>query len=160
VVPYLTPYSMNTIQLDPKGTSTDVELQVTSQQIAPRAGSVPMVKFETVSGRSAVIQSTQPDGNPLPFGATVLDESGQEIGVVGQASRIFARGLQDKGQLTVKWGDDASSLCHIAYDLPARSKGSKSDSYQQVNATCTASFANQSGRPVGSNAATSSGVAQ
>ena len=160
VVPYLTPYSMNTIQLDPKGTSTDVELQVTSQQIAPRAGSVPMVKFETVSGRSAVIQSTQPDGNPLPFGATVLDESGQEIGVVGQASRIFARGLQDKGQLTVKWGEDASSLCHIAYDLPARSKGSKSDSYQQVNATCTASFARQPERSVRSSATTSSGVAQ
>ena len=138
VVPYLTPYAMNTVELDPKGLSTDVELQETSEQVAPHAGSIAFLKFATVYGRSAVIEARQANGTPLPFGASVLDESSKEIGVVGQASRIFARGLQDKGNLTVKWGDDASSLCHIAYDLPVRQKDSTSDSYQQIEENCTA----------------------
>ncbi|WP_420994759.1 fimbria/pilus outer membrane usher protein [Cupriavidus sp. 30B13] len=138
VVPYLTPYSMNTVDLDPKGLSTDVELQTTSQQIAPRAGSVPMLKFETLSGRSALIRAQQAGGAPLPFGAAVQDESGKEVGVVGQASKIFARGLQAKGQLTVKWGNDDASACRIDYELPEREKGKKAQGYQQFNGTCAA----------------------
>ncbi|KVL21195.1 fimbria/pilus outer membrane usher protein [Burkholderia sp. MSMB1826] len=138
VVPYLTPYSMNTVEIDPKGLSTDVELQVSSQQIAPRAGSVTLLKFATVSGRSALIRASQSDGTPLPFGAQVLDEHGTEIGSVGQASKIFARGLQNKGELTVKWGEDASSICRIAYALPLREKGRKSQDLLRVNGTCAA----------------------
>ena len=139
VVPYLSPYSMNTVILDPKGMSTDVELQVTSQQIAPHAGSVPLLKYATVSGRTGLIRARQSDGTPLPFGATVVDEIGKDVGVVSQASRIFARGLQDKGQLTVKWGDDTNSVCHIAYELPVWNQAEKSTEYQQIDATCTTS---------------------
>jgi hypothetical protein len=40
VVPYLTPYGMNTVDIDPKGTSTDAEFQSTSEQAVPRLGSV------------------------------------------------------------------------------------------------------------------------
>lgn len=136
VVPYLTPYNLNTIELDPKGLSTDVELKETSQQIAPRAGAVPFIKFVTDTGRSAVIQARRADGVPLPFGAAVLDESGKNIGVVGQASKIFARGLKEKGDLTVKWGDDGSSICRIAYDLPVRKSDSRADGYQQFKGVC------------------------
>ncbi|MGO4329774.1 fimbria/pilus outer membrane usher protein [Cupriavidus sp. 2TAF22] len=136
VVPYLTPYSMNTVSLDPKGLSTDVELRETSQQVAPRAGSVPMLKFETVSGRSAMIRARRSNDMALPFGAAVHDEGGQEVGVVGQASKIFARGLQDKGELKVTWGNDEASACRIAYELPERKKAGKGSGYQQIEAIC------------------------
>jgi outer membrane usher protein len=136
VVPSLTPYNMNRVDLDPNGTSTDVELQVTSQQVAPTAGSIAMLKFATTSGRTAIIRAKQADGTPLPFGATVLNEAGKEIGIVGQASKILARGLEAKGDITVKWGDDAVSRCYIAYELPIRAKGKKTDGYQQVESAC------------------------
>lgn len=138
VVPYLTPYNLNAVELDPKGLSTDVELQTTSQQTAPRAGAVVMLKFPTVMGRSAVIHALQKNDAPLPFGAPVFDESGNQIGTVGQASRIFARGLQAQGVLAVKWGDDTASSCQIAYDLPQREKNDKSDNYQRIDAACGA----------------------
>jgi outer membrane usher protein len=137
VIPYLTPYRMNSISLDPQGLSTDVELLVTSQQVAPHAGSVVLVKFPAVYGRSALIQARQTNGKPLPFGATVLNDSNREIGVVGQGSRIFARGLQDRGGLTVKWGEDGQSQCHISYDLPVRIKGASG--FQKIDTTCTVS---------------------
>lgn len=138
VVPYLTPYRMNSVELDPKGLSTDVELQVTSQQVAPRAGSAVLLKYATVSGRSAVLEVEQANGQPLPFGATVVDAEGKEVGVVAQASRIFARGLQEQGALSVKWGDGHAERCDIDYTLPARGKGYKADTYQQVQTRCKA----------------------
>lgn len=137
VVPSLTPYNVNTVELDPKGLSTDVELQTTSQQTAPRAGAVVMLKYATVTGRSAVIHALQEDGAALPFGASVFNAQGTEVGLVGQASRIFARGLEPKGRLAVKWGDDASTMCHLDYTLPAPEKNGKSAGYQQIEARCT-----------------------
>ncbi len=134
VVPYLTPYRMNNIQLDPKGLSTDVELKVTGQQVAPRAGSVALVKFATVFGRSALLEVARVDGDALPFGANVLDEDGQEVGVVGQAGRIFARGLKEQGSLTVKWSDGSADICRISYSLPQRD--AKAEGIQTVSARC------------------------
>ncbi|WP_321783907.1 fimbria/pilus outer membrane usher protein [Burkholderia pyrrocinia] len=141
IVPYLTPYNLNTVELDPKGISMDVELKETSQQIAPRAGAVPLLKFATDTGRALVIKARQANGTPLPFGAAVYDESGKDLGVVGQASRIFARGLNDKGRLTVKWGDDAKSSCRIAYEVPVQQGKRRSIGYQQITGTCDANGA-------------------
>jgi len=136
VVPHLTPYRMNAVEIDPKGLSTDVELQVTSQQVAPRAGAVAMLKYATVSGRSAMLQVVRADTKPLPFGASVVDEHGIEVGLVGQASRVLARGLQDSGQLTVKWGEQPGDSCRMDYELPVLEKGARSDSYQQMELRC------------------------
>ncbi|MFK0089510.1 fimbria/pilus outer membrane usher protein [Pseudomonas sp. NPDC090755] len=120
VVPSLTPYRRNTVSLDPKGISTDVELQINSQHAIPRAGAIPLLAFKTTSGRSAIIHATRPDGTALPFGASVLDETDAEIGVVGQGSQIFARGLQERGILHVSWGDSSTTGCAIAYTFPAK----------------------------------------
>ncbi|MBO1014696.1 fimbrial biogenesis outer membrane usher protein [Achromobacter sp. SD115] len=136
VVPHLTPYRMNAVEIDPKGLSTDVELQVTSQQVAPRAGAVAMLRYATVSGRSAMLQVLKADGKPLPFGASVMDEHGVEVGLVGQASRVLARGLQESGQLTAKWGEQSGDACRMAYELPAMEKGTRPDTYQQIEIRC------------------------
>ena len=136
VVPYLTPYSLNTVALDPKGISMDVELKETSRQIAPRAGAVPLIRFATDTGRAALVQARQADGKPLPFGAAVHDETGKEVGVVGQASKIFARGLADSGSLTVRWGADSRSVCRIAYDLPVAKQRRQASGIQTVKSIC------------------------
>lgn len=152
VVPYLTPYNMNSVELDPKGLSTDVELKSSSQQVAPTAGAVSFLKFETAVGRTALLLVKQADGAPLPFGASVFDEAGQEIGSVGQGSKLVVRGLQDKGQLTVKWGAEATTSCRIAYELPVRDEGkTKSEGYQQVNAICAPTSNSTGATPVAKN---------
>ncbi|HFT8006663.1 TPA: fimbria/pilus outer membrane usher protein [Burkholderia cenocepacia] len=136
IVPFLTPYNLNTVELDPKGISMDVELKETSQQVAPRAGAVPLLKFDTDTGRSAVILARKADGTPLPFGAAVMNEAGKELGLVGQGSKVFVRGLKDHGELVVKWGNDSRSVCRIAYDLPVKASHRKATSYQQITGTC------------------------
>ncbi|WP_175888341.1 fimbria/pilus outer membrane usher protein [Burkholderia contaminans] len=136
VVPYLTPYSINTVALDPKGISMDVELKETSRQIAPRAGAVPLIRFATDTGRAALVRAPQANGAPLPFGAVVRDETGKEVGIVAQASKIFARGLNDRGSLTVQWGNDGRSVCRVAYELPVAERRGRSRGVQTVTSVC------------------------
>lgn len=119
IVPYLTPYGLNTVGIDPRGMPPDLEFRATSSQVVPRANAVVRVRFETLRGRSAIVVSRQPDGSPLPFGATVSNDAGTDVGIVGQASRIFARGIEDSGTLTVRWnGGTSVRQCRIAYALP------------------------------------------
>ena len=136
VIPYLTPYSLNTVEIDPKGIPLDVEFKSTSQQVAPRANSVVMIHFGTVTGRAAVISARLPNGAPLPFGATVYDAKGQGVGAIGQNSRIFVRGVADEGALTVKWGDAADEQCAFGYHLPP--KGEDRGAYAHIDAVCGA----------------------
>ncbi|MBV8270943.1 MAG: fimbrial biogenesis outer membrane usher protein, partial [Cupriavidus sp.] len=135
VVPYLTPYSLNSVELDPKGLPLDVELKATSALVAPRANSVVKIQFATISGRAAIIAARRPDGKALPFGATVTDEQGSEVGAVGQGGRIFVHGIEDAGQLQVKWDDSLQGHCWIPYQLPPRGGDA---AYVKIDGVCHA----------------------
>ncbi|WP_321959038.1 fimbria/pilus outer membrane usher protein [Burkholderia cenocepacia] len=139
VVPYLTPFAMNDVTLDPKGLSTDVELKETSQRIAPLAGAVPLLVFKTEYGRSAVIHARQADGSPVPFGATVTDGAGKDIGIVGQAGKLLARGLADQGELNVQWEkDEGKAVCSLSYSLPVRKRAKGYQPLQSLDLPCVA----------------------
>lgn len=136
VVSGLRPYRMNDVTIDPAGTSSDVELETTRLQTAPRAGAVIPLKFGTVSGRAVLIRATQPNGDALPFGADVLDASGLSVGTVGQGGQMFIRGAEEGGSLSVRWGDQADQQCKVSYQLPARDKSASSAVPDTVSATC------------------------
>lgn len=143
VVPYLMPYGMNTVDIDPKGTSTDVEFESTSEQAAPRLGSVVMLRYKTVNGRAALIRAPLLGDKALPFGVVVVDGNGHDVGVVAQDSRIFARGLGDKGSLFLKWGETAAEQCRIDYVLPKHSDKAGA-AYTSIEGHC---FARDEARP-------------
>jgi outer membrane usher protein len=138
LVPYVTPYILNTIDIDPTGLSLDVQLDSTSVKVAPRAGAVVMVKFKSVSGHFVLIQAHLADGTTLPFGAEVTDDRGQTIGVVGQAGRIMMRATSESGRLNVQWQDqDVARTCSFPYQLKTRNKGKRGvGAIEQIDATC------------------------
>jgi len=133
VIPYLTPYRINNVALDPKGIPLDVEMDTTGQQIAPYAGSVVMMKFGTVSGRAAIFSLRRLDGTELPFGADVLDEKGTTVSAVGQGGRVYLRGLPEAGTYTVSWGSEPTDRCTFQFRLPAKNK---SGLYSTLDSTC------------------------
>lgn len=135
VVPHLTPYRQNVVELDPRDMSHDVELKSASHNVAPRAGSVVVMKYETSSGRAVIIHANREDGTPLPFGADVFDQGEANVGVVGQNSKAFVRVQQDSGQLRVKWGPAADDICRIDYDLGAQAEA---EGLRQIEARCRA----------------------
>ncbi|HET8899484.1 MAG TPA: fimbria/pilus outer membrane usher protein, partial [Rhodanobacteraceae bacterium] len=138
LVPYVTPYVINTIDIDPTGLSLDVQLDNTSAQVVPRAGAVVMVKFKSESGRFVLIQAHLADGKTLPFGAEVTDDQNQTIGVVGQAGRIMMRTSREAGRLSVQWQDqDVTRTCSLPYQLKTREKGKRGiGAIEQIDATC------------------------
>lgn len=138
IVPYLTPYSLNSIQIDPKGLPLNVQLDSTSAQVAPYAGAVVMLKFKTESGRTLIARTRMPDGSPLPFGAEVVDEKGTALGIVGQAGQILARGVGQAGRLTAQWQDDGGTAhsCSFPYRLAAPAKAGRASTFDEVDAVC------------------------
>jgi outer membrane usher protein len=137
IVSSLSPFTRNQIEIDPKGLPIDVDLKSTQQSVAPTAGAIVRLKFETENpGRAAILGIQMPDGTPAPFGADVLDEQGQSIGTIAQSGRVIARGLKsDAGKVVVNWGKDAGDHCSADYSLPKVDKTMRA-SYSVVSAIC------------------------
>ncbi|WP_422527816.1 fimbria/pilus outer membrane usher protein [Serratia fonticola] len=135
VVPYLNPYQMNDITIDPKGTRSDVELGHTSQKVAPYSGAVVKVQYNTKRGTAVLINATY-QGEPVPFGAAILDNKGNNVGSVGQGGQLYARVVEPRGQLQVTWGENSVTQCLVNYILMPVVKEQKQTSIQQFNAIC------------------------
>ena len=135
VLPYLMPYRMNDVSINPEGVPANVELTTTSQQVAPRANAVVMLKYETVSGQAVLITALLPDGSVVPFGASVFDANQVALGQVGQFGEIYLRGIPNTGIIQVRWGDSADRQCELNYKFP--DKFSKTLPIIKIKSICT-----------------------
>jgi len=117
VVPYMSPFRRNELSVDPTGLSMDVELSAASVSAIPNAGAVVKMVLPTETGRNALIEALLADGTPLPFGTDVTTSDGTIIGVVGQGSRLWVRGIEEQGELFVRHGTAEGQQCRISYDL-------------------------------------------
>lgn len=135
LVPYLNPYQMNEISIDPKGSSSDVELDNTTQRVAPYSGAVVMLKYNTKHGTPLIIIATV-DSDPVPFGADVLDAQGNNVGSVGQGGQIYARVADESGNLRVRWGDESQMQCLVSYTLTSQKQGKGQNGIQRSNSVC------------------------
>ncbi|QCT21502.1 fimbrial biogenesis outer membrane usher protein [Jejubacter calystegiae] len=135
VVPYLNAWQMNEISIDPKGLPDDVELNLTSQKVAPYSGAVVKLSYGTTMGTPVLI--VLDNDSHVPFGADVFDGEQNAVGVVGQGRRIFARLAQQSGQLKVRWGEAPNQQCLLNYQLPNRAKANNSGMLT-LNGRCVA----------------------
>lgn len=133
-VPYLNPYQFNDIQIDPKNAPEDIELENTQQRVAPWAGAVVKVNFNSQRGTPLLISGSF-KGQPLPFGADVQNSLGERVGSVGQGGQLYARVKKESGSLTVSWAKGAQGKCTIEYRIPV-SKGKKQDVQNEMKSVC------------------------
>ncbi len=133
VVPYLRPYQLNEVGIDPLGSALDVELNETSLQVAPRSGAVVRLQYTTTKGRAVLLNVRLDDGRSLPFGARVVDAEGISVGTVGQGGQLYARIKPETQRLQVSWGGEARQHCTLlippAFD--------KEQQFQKTDAVCT-----------------------
>jgi outer membrane usher protein len=113
VMPYLSPFRWNAVEIDPTGMSLDVSLSSTRRRVAPTAGALVLVSFDTEVGRTSLLVARRADGSPPRFGADVLDGQNRSVGVVGQAGNIFVRDVTPGSVLTIRWGDRAEDRCVV-----------------------------------------------
>jgi len=116
VLTHVSPYRWNQIDLDPAELPLEVELQQTSQRVAPTAGSIVRVVFKARAQRTLFIEATDANGDPLPFAALLQDEQGRAMGAVGQGGVIQLRGALDTGVLIVD--PQGPRRCRLDYRMP------------------------------------------
>lgn len=102
LVPYATPYRLNSVTLSDTGNSSGAEIIGNIANTVPFAGTVNHVKFETDQRQSYIVNARKADGSPLPFGAEVLDKSGESIGFIGQASVLYIKSEEKPDYLEVR----------------------------------------------------------
>lgn len=102
ILPYLRPYRINAVEIDPKGSNDDIAFDRTVAQVVPWEGSVVKVTFGTTVQNTLTVLARQANNAPLPFGASIYDARDREIGVVGQGSMLFINSA-DIQRATVKW---------------------------------------------------------
>jgi len=142
VLPFLMPYRLNSISIDPDDAlSPDVEFKSTSESVAPRLNSVVMIRFQTVGGRAILITAHLADGSVIPFGASVYDAKGSEVGLAGQDGGIYLRGIPDSGALTARWGEASDQQCAFAYRLPPQ--GKTDGPFVRIDTICRSALSTQ-----------------
>lgn len=143
VVPYITAYRYNNIELNLDNTKSDVELLSSAQKVVPSAGATVVAKFGARVGRRAIV-AIQPSNNrrvPLATPVYLSGKNGlEEVGMVGHNSEAYLTGLNAKQAhtLLVKWGDEVSQQCE--FTLPAltkeQQKNQDTEWYKTINADC------------------------
>ena len=61
------------------------------RHVAPWAGSISYVKYNTDTRKVFVIEAYKSDGQPLPFGAELLDKKNAALGYVSQGSQMYIK---------------------------------------------------------------------
>jgi outer membrane usher protein len=138
LVPYLTPYQLDEIQIDPQGLPLGVQLDATSANVAPYAGAIVMVDFKSHYGHALLARIHTADGKTLPFGTEIQDAKGQSIGTVGQGGLALLRVISKSGELSARWqgAQGIAQSCSFAYAVPESSK--HAEAQPPIAVTCTA----------------------
>jgi len=136
LVPYITPYRMNQISINPQGLPLDVELQTTSQQIAPYSGAIVRLNYQTTKGRMVLIKAKLPAGKSIPFGAVVKDSNDNDVGVVAQGGLIYVRLNEKTNRLKVKWGRKDEMSCSFDVNLKNNDGNVSQRKFERLDVTC------------------------
>ncbi|CNI11682.1 Fimbrial biogenesis outer membrane usher protein [Yersinia aldovae] len=135
IVPYTSPYRKNQVQLNTESLPDNVDLTLTTQNVVPTRGAVVRASFTANVGQRVLMTLLGQGGAPLPFGATVTDETQKntQAFIVGDNGQVYLTGLSDSGTLTAKWGNDVTQQCQVHYSL---TKQKTETGIQTVNGQC------------------------
>lgn len=108
----LSPYRTNRVMLDsPK--DDGAELLGNLQEIVPYAGAIGYLEYKTDPRKSFLVVGQQSNGEPLPFGTSVTDENGNNVGYVGQGSELYIKADRLPRRLNIRLNREGSRSCSI-----------------------------------------------
>ncbi|MCQ7061501.1 fimbrial biogenesis outer membrane usher protein [Escherichia coli] len=112
----LTPYRENMLMLDLSDSNSDVTLLGNHKGTVPYRGAVVMAEFETDRRKPWNFRAQQTDGSPLSFGYEVEDNTGNNVGLVGQGSRLFIRTDDIPASVRVAVNKQQGQFCTIIFE--------------------------------------------
>ncbi|MEK7892639.1 fimbria/pilus outer membrane usher protein [Burkholderia contaminans] len=116
VVPRLSPYSSNRVEVMTSTLPRNVDIGNGTRQVDPGRGSVNRIDFELARVRRVLLNARDADGNPLPAGAYVLDSRQRYVGMVLEQGQVFLNNGAGNEVLQVALPD--GKQCRLQYALP------------------------------------------
>ncbi|MFG1174698.1 outer membrane usher protein [Erwiniaceae bacterium CAU 1747] len=115
-------YYRNRLSIDLNKLPENAEAVRSVTQATLTEGAIGYRKFEVISGEKAMAVLRQADGSTPPFGATVKNDRGQNVGIVNDGGSVYLSGIKAGEIMKVLW--DGKEQC----ELPLPQKLSISES--------------------------------
>ncbi|HHR6130548.1 TPA: fimbria/pilus outer membrane usher protein [Providencia alcalifaciens] len=116
LVPYITAYRSNGIQIDTSKLPDNTEMELTTQNVAPSRGAIAKASFNANVGYRVIMVISFADGKPVPFGAqAIFKDNGQLNGLVGNDGELYLSGLAESGHFIIQYND--KQQCQVDYNL-------------------------------------------
>lgn len=123
LVPALMPYRYNSVGITSDGmANNNVDIDASEQRVAPYSGAAVKIKFNTSQGYPLLVRLMTKNNVVIPIGAAITDVKGNNIGLVGQNNQAYFRATDNKGSITVTWGDKPDEKCVANYQISAHLK--------------------------------------
>jgi len=115
VIPYLSPYQVNTIEVDPTSLQENDDILQTDINVVPTSGAIVHASFINQTGNRLLITLKTASGKKVPFGAiAALNEREGVTGIVDEHGQLYMSGMPDKGQINVRMRE---ATCNVNYKL-------------------------------------------
>lgn len=142
IISYLNPYKYNEVYIDPKGTAMSVDVEDTRKKIVPTAGSAVLIKMDTQQNKLTFVQFLQRSAETIPFGASVTDEKGNDLGMVGQNGLAMVALKNGVNSLTLAWKQQKETkrcVATVQHDASVNAGTSKAgkDAFSAQKIICT-----------------------
>lgn len=116
LVPYVTAYRKNTVDIDTSALPDNTEMELTSQTVAPSRGALVKASFAANVGYRAIMSLTFADGKPVPFGAqAIFNDNNQLNSLVGNDGEVYLSGLAESGNFIIQYNE--KQQCQVNYNL-------------------------------------------
>jgi outer membrane usher protein len=116
LVDSLRPYERNEISLDPTQVPMDGAIAQSAIGITPAYRSGALVRFPVTRASAATVRLLQPDGTPVPAGATARLNGASIEYPVALDGLLYVEGLQGSMEAQVVW---QGGQCHATLKRPA-----------------------------------------
>ncbi|BBG60848.1 fimbria/pilus outer membrane usher protein [Providencia rustigianii] len=120
LVPYLSAYRKNTIDIDTSALPENTEIELTSQSVSPSRGAIAKASFSANVGYRTIMVIRFADGKPVPFGSqAIFADNNQLNGMVGNDGELYLSGLAENGHFIIQYND--KQQCQVNYNLAGAS---------------------------------------
>lgn len=116
VVPQLSPYARNSVEVVTASLPRNVDLRQGAAQIQAGRGAVPVLQFDTLITRRALLRAVDQRDVPLPRGALVLGADDALVTLVQDNGVIFVPDVLDQPRLRVQV--EGVAICELHFELP------------------------------------------
>lgn len=114
-------YYRNQVSVDLNTLPEDAQVAQSVKQGTMTEGAIGYRQFDVVAGSSSMALLRLANNSTPPFGATIFNARGQQVGMVGDEGSAYLTGLKPQEVLQVRWDDKVQCEITLPNTLPEES---------------------------------------